>query len=43
VSALHYGLALTHTIAGSLLGTGLLAELGRWCQHTRWWLQAHRP
>jgi len=35
-------LVLVHELVRPLLGSGLLAAVGQWCQHTRWWLLAHR-
>jgi hypothetical protein len=32
------GFQLAHELVQALLGSGLLAALGQWAQHTRWWL-----
>jgi hypothetical protein len=42
MTVLTNGFQVVHQLVAALVGTGLLAELGRWAQHTRWWLLAHR-
>jgi hypothetical protein len=37
MTTLHNGFQVAHQLAAALLGTGLLADLGRWAQHTLRW------